>query len=120
MLTSREVEICREVVDVDVLGRLGLTGARQRDARHVGRDVDVLLLPQSWLQADSALEAVEDRRGATEVQLNVRLSLRSLPRPLGGSGQWCFCSEITFVRLSEVFRIISLLLPWSDLTQLYR
>ena len=96
MLASREVEICCEVVDVNVLGGLGRTGARQGDPRHVGRDVDLLLL-LSWarlqarLQADSALETVEDFRGATEVQLNVRLSLGSLPRPLGGSGQWSFC-----------------------------
>ena len=92
MLTSREVEICGEVVDVDVLGSLGLAGARQGDARHVGRDIDVLLLTQARLQADSTLQAVEDRRGATKVQLYVRLSLRSLPRPLGGSGQWSFCA----------------------------
>ena len=98
MLASREVEICREVVDVDVLGSLGLTGARQGDARHVGRDVDVLLLTQARLQADSTLEAVEDSRGAPKVQLNVRLSLGSLPRPLGGSGQWSFCSQMILVR----------------------
>ena len=91
MLAGREVEVRREVVDVDVLGGLGRAGAREGDARHVGRDVDVLLLPQARLQADATLEAVEDRRGATEVQLNVRLSLRSLPGPLGGAGQWSFC-----------------------------
>ena len=91
MLTGWEVEICREVVDVDMLGRLGRTGARQGDASHVGRDVEMLLLTWPSLQAASTLQAVEDRRGAAEVQLNVRLSLGSLPRPLGGSRQWSFC-----------------------------
>ena len=92
MLAGREVEVRREVVDVDVLGGLGRAGAREGDARHVGRDVDVLLLlPQTGLQADAALEAVEDRRGAAEVQLNVRLSLRGLPRALGGAGQGSLC-----------------------------
>ena len=96
MLAGREVEICCEVVDVDVLGSLGLAGPGEGDARHVGRDVDVLLLPPQacGLQADSALQAVENGGGATKVQLNillVRLPLRSLPRPLGGPGQWSFC-----------------------------
>ena len=96
MLAGWEVEVRCEVVDVDVLGGLGRAGPRQGDARHVGRDVDVLLLlPQAGLQADAALQAVEDRRGAAEVQLNVRLSLRSLPRPLGRAGQWSLCWEIT-------------------------
>ena len=106
MLASREVQVCREVVDVDVLSSLGLTGSRQGDASHVWRDVDVLLLTQASLQADSTLQAVEDRRGATKVQLNVRLSLGSLPRPLGGSGQWSFCSQIRSVRDCCVFTII--------------
>ena len=92
MLASREVEVRREVVDVDVLGGLGRAGAWEGDARHVGRDVDVLLLlAQPGLQTHSALEAVEDRGGAPEVQLNVRLSLRGLPRALGGAGQWSLC-----------------------------
>ena len=77
MLPSREVQVGSEVIDVDVL-RLWRTGAWQGDACYVGREGDVGL-------SGSALQTVEHSRGATEVQLNVGLSLRSLPGPGGGS-----------------------------------
>ena len=87
VLTSGKVEVSSEVVDVNVL-RLWRTGAGQWDARHVGRQRDVRGRAQAGVQAHSALQTVEHCRGAPEVQLDVLLSLGSLPRPLGRPGQW--------------------------------